>query len=77
MKNQNSKVDQDAAQAALKEVHQKIKDEPNSALPDDSQPSAEEAAEQLKGSDADIDRNIGFDDQPSVEETKEQEKGTG
>ncbi len=47
-----------------------------SNLPEDAQPTAEEAAEQLKGSDADVDRSVGFDDQPDLEETKEQLKDT-
>ncbi|WP_442591943.1 hypothetical protein ACSBL2_12020 [Pedobacter sp. AW31-3R] len=61
----------------LKEVHQDVKENPASALPDDGQPTDEEAAEQQKGSDTDVDRNVGFDDRPDAETTKEQEKGTG
>ena len=43
---------------------------------DNNQRIAEETAEQLKGSDADVDRSVGFDDQPNLEETKEQVKDT-
>ncbi|MHA4896284.1 hypothetical protein ACXZ1K_16140 [Pedobacter sp. PWIIR3] len=49
---------------------------PKSALPNDGLPSAEETAEELKGSDADVDRSVGFDAQPGAEETKEQLKDT-
>ncbi|MCD0488172.1 hypothetical protein LPB86_08020 [Pedobacter sp. MC2016-14] len=40
------------------------------------QPSKEEAAEQLKGSDADVDKQVGFDDQPDDNEKLEQQKGS-
>lgn len=63
--------------SALKEAHQKVAGGEQSGLPDDGQPTDEEAAEQLKGSDADVDRSVGFDDQPGSEDAKEQEKGTG
>ena len=62
--------------SVLKEVHEKA-DNPKSGSPEDGQPTNEEAAEQQKGSDADVDRNVGFDDQPDGETAKEQEKGTG
>ena len=32
--------------------------------------------EQLKGSDADVDKNVGFDDQSSAEKTGEELKGS-
>ena len=68
---------EEKATTVLKEVHQKVQDNPKSGLPDDGQPTEEEAAEQQRGSDADVDRNVGFDDQPDSEEIKKQEKGTG
>ena len=56
-------------------MHEKA-DNSKPASSEDDQPSADDAAEQLKGSDADIDRSVGFDDQPGPEETKEQLKDT-
>ena len=61
---------------ALKEVHQKVAEDPKSGSPDKYQSSAEEAADQIKGSDADVDHSVGFDDQPAHEETREQIKDT-
>lgn len=60
--------------SVLKEVHQKVADDQKSSLPDDGQPTDEEAPEQQKGSNADVDRSVGFDDQPVPEEAKEQVK---
>jgi|GEM_PF-4146366 len=76
MSENNNKSREETSVSVLKDVHQNVKKSPESTLPDDGQPSAEEAAEQLKGSDADVDRSVGFDDQPDSEEAKEQEKGT-
>lgn len=72
---QNQSPEEKAA-AVLKEVNQKIKDNPEIAIPEDDQPSAEEAAEQLKGSDADVDHSVGYDDQPETKETESQKKGS-
>ena len=77
MNEDKGKLTEEKVVNVLKEVHQKVTDEPKSGLPGDDQPTDEEAAEQQKGSDADVDRSVGFDDQPDSEESKEQEKGTG
>ena len=77
MSENKDQSNEEKAATVLKAVHQNVQDNPKSGLPDDVQPTDEEAAEQQKGSDADVDSNVGFDDQPDSEETKEQEKGTG
>jgi len=75
--NKNKSQSQEKMSAsALKEVHEKA-DNPKLRLPEDGQSTDEEAAEQQKGSDADVDRSVGFDDQPDAATAKEQEKGTG
>lgn len=47
----------------LKEVNRKIKYNPGSYKSSVNQPSAEETAEELKGSDADVDQDYGTDNQ--------------
>lgn len=68
-----------AAVNTLKEVNaeaeKKTVDEGKSITADD-QSTPEEAAEQIRGSDADADQSQFNNDQPSTEETKEELKGS-
>ena len=73
---EDQKTPEENAASALKDVNQKIKDHPEANMPSDDQPSSEEAAEQLKGSDADVDQNVGYDNQPDSTQVQEQTKGS-
>lgn len=67
---------EERAAIVLKEVNQKIKDIPTPTDSTDSQTSAEEVAQQQKGSDADVDQSVGFDHQSDVKEAAEQARGS-
>lgn len=73
MSNEQEQSKDDSAIRALKEVHQKIKDEPNLQYkPDDDMPTSNEMAEQIKGSDADEDQNFSATADDSVDVKKEE-----
>jgi len=78
MNQDNSQSKEQKAAEVLKEVYQDAQDKPtsenNAATSELS--TAEETSEQLKGSDADVDKNVGFDDQSSAEKTGEELKGS-
>lgn len=74
-KDKNPSPEENAV-SVLKEVNQKIKDKSEADLPNNDQVSSEEVTEQLKGSDADIDRGAGYDDQPDIIEANKQIKGS-
>jgi hypothetical protein len=77
MNTNDQKGKEEEAASVLKEVNQKaVQSSVDDALPNDEQPSTEEAAEQIKGSDADVDKNVGFDDQPSADQSAEEKKGS-
>ena len=59
MSDNKDQSQEEKSASVLKEVHEKA-DNSKPGLPEDDQPSADEAAEQLKGSDADVDRSVGF-----------------
>jgi len=75
-------IDQDnqneeKAAAVLKEVYQKAANTPvDETFADNNQSSPEDAAEQLKGSDADSDKSVGQDEQPTAAESAEEIKGS-
>lgn len=73
---QNSNKEEKAA-SALKEVYQEMEDKP-AEQPDTNkdQPGSEEVAEEIKGSDADMDKNIGTDPQPDAEEQATELEGS-
>jgi hypothetical protein len=78
--NQNEEQSKEAAAVdTLKEVNQQAANKTvseNENVTADDQPSAAEAAEQIKGSDADADQSLNGDGQPSADETKEEVKGS-
>lgn len=77
MSSNEEKGKEEKAVSVLKEVNQKAAEKSvEDAVPKDDQPSSEEAAEQVKGSDADVDQHVGFDDQASSEEAADESRGS-
>lgn len=78
MRDQDKEQSKDKQSAAtLKEVYQTAANKSADAIgSDQDQPSSAEAVEQIKGSDADVDPNVGFDKQICTEEGAEQVKGS-
>ena len=77
MNQDKSQSNEEKAAEVLKEVYQDAQNKPVSDSDSgNEQPNAEDTADQLKGSDADTDENVGFDDQSSSEETGEELKGS-
>jgi len=77
MNQDKSQTNEDKAAEVLKEVYQDAQDKTVSdSDSENDQPNAEDTADQLKGSDADTDENVGFDDQSSSEEISEERKGS-
>lgn len=62
------------AVTALKDANQNMKNKQKK--PEQDQPKVKQTAEQIKGSDADIDRRVGFDDQPDVKQTAKEINGS-
>lgn len=62
------------ATTSLKDENQDMKNKQQK--PEQDHPKVEQTAEQIKGSDADIDRSVGFDNQPDVKDTAKQIKGS-
>ena len=74
---QENKISEEQAASDLKDIYQKFENEqPDHAGVSDEGVTADDAAEQLKGSDADEDKNTGEDDLPDAEESAEQLKGS-
>jgi hypothetical protein len=73
---EDQKTPEENAASVLKEVNQNIKDNPDDNKPGDAQPSSGEAAEQIKGSDADMDQTVGYDNQPDSTAAEKQVKGS-
>jgi len=75
--NQENKISEEKAASNLKEIYQKFENEHSE---EDSnaadQSNTDDVTEQFKGSDADVDRNIGGDDLPDAEDASEQMKGS-
>lgn len=73
--NNEEQSKEESAIRALKEVHQKIKDEPDSQYkPNTDEPSTDEIAEQIKGSDADEDQNFSETNDSSTDFKQEEVK---
>jgi hypothetical protein len=74
---QENKSKEEQAASDLKDIYQKFENEqPDQAERSDRDRYTDDAAEQLKGSDADADRNTGKDDLPDPEDAAEQLKGS-
>jgi hypothetical protein len=76
MSNSEEQSKEAKAVETLKEVYQDAKNSDKEHDFSESETSAEETKEQVKGSDADIDERVGGDDQSTTTETAEQEKGS-
>lgn len=71
MEQDQTQSNEEKSAAILKEVFQETSDKP-----EDPQVSTEEAADQIKGSDADADHPLADDDQPKADEAAEEIKGS-
>jgi hypothetical protein len=76
MSNSEEKSKEAKAVETLKEVYQDAKSSDKEHDFSESETSAEETKEQIKGSDADIDERVGGNEQSTTRESAEQEKGS-
>ena len=76
MDQEKSQTKEEKAASVLKEVYQDIEDKPIHQSESNDQLSSEQAAKEIRGSDADADYNVGQGTQPDAEDSAEEIKGS-